>query len=145
MPVLALQPVTETQLRVTGSAADFGAELHLVAEVVVDHPLPPQFAGSVKIEGEAFPPAGLGWNAGSRRRIKGHPAELGEIDFHPGMRIFLANNVIAGKVVVLAAAESIHHARGNTQRAQHHRHGRSKVLAMSLPPLKKEISQRVPL
>ena len=59
------------------------------------------------------------------------------------MRVAGADDPVAANVVVFAGKKSADVARGNSQIAQHHRHGRGKIFAMSGAACEKEISERI--
>src|ERR1700676_2667565 len=80
-----------------------------------------------------------------RRRsgIETNPSIAWKIRFHPGVRIAGPNQVLRSKVVELPSAETVHHPRGNPDRAQHDGHRGSEVLAVSLLAFEKKVGYGV--
>ena len=117
-------------------------ERALVQEVVVDHPLPPELARRVQVKQEAVHAPDDQVRI-RRRRIEADPRVARNVRLHPGVRVASAHDVAAGQVVVFAAAEAVHDPRRDSQRAQHHRHGRREILAVSFLAFEQEIRQRV--
>ena len=118
------------------------AERVLMGSVVADDPIAPEGRHGVNIKGETLPT--LGSSVGScGSGIECMPAGAGEVGLDPGMRVFGADDVVSGEIVELVAAESGDHAGRNAQRAQHDRHRRCEVLAVSLLAFEKKIRNRI--
>ena len=115
---------------------------NLVREIVIDDPFAPCKLEPVPVKPEARKESVVG-PISRRSGIKSDPAVARKINFHPGVRVAFAHDVVAADVVEFAGKESAHVPRGNAERTQHHRHRRGEILAMSRAANEEEIGERV--
>ncbi len=66
-----------------------------------------------------------------------------KINFHPGVRIALTNCVRTGGFIVFSRQKSIHHTRSHTLGAQHYRHRRREILAVSDLNMEEKVRKRL--
>src|SRR5271167_140119 len=96
-------------------------EIVLMAGVVINDPLPPEGCHCVQVQ-HAPAPARVRLNGPCRGGIETDPSVAWKICLDPRMRVAGANQVLGSEVVKLSRAETVHHPRGNAQRAQHDGH-----------------------
>ncbi len=120
----------------------FCPSVNLVREIVIDDPFAPGELEPVPIQREPREKAAC-VSISRRSGIERDPAIAGEIDLDPGVRVALADDVVAGEVVVFAGQKSGDVTRGNPHGAQHHRHRRGEIFAVAGAAHEKKIGERI--
>ena len=81
--------------------------------------------------------------AASRCRVKGQPSKPRKPDLDPCMRVMVGHRPRVRIAVVRAAHESLGHARGDAEVAQHERHRTGEVLAVAALRVEDEVGERI--